>query len=333
VVQAGTQSRSARGIAAAIAWLRAGHLGGIELARGLCYKPRQGIGKVTGPQAVPAGVDYDLWTGPAPKKPLLRRNLHYDWHWVCDTVDGDVGNQGVHQMDIARGALGGELPRATLSVGGRLGYEDDGETPNTQVVVHDYGPEAPRLVFEVRGLPRESALQADGWVLEDMDELLGARIGVVVHCEKGFVRFPDYDGAVACDREGNELERFAGSDDHFANFVQAVRSRRVEDLAADVREGHLSSALCHLGNVSHRLGRAASAEEVKAELARDPAAGEALGRMLQHLERNGVDLARTPLVLGSALAFDPAAERCADEAAQRLCAGSYRTPFAVPDDP
>ena len=334
IVQAGTQARSARGIAEAIAWLRAGNLGKIELARGLCYKPRQAIGKVTGPQAVPSGVDFDLWTGPAPKKSLLRRNLHYDWHWVFDTGDGDVGNQGVHQMDIARWALGEDgLPRATLSAGGRLGYDDDGETPNTQLVLHDYGPDRPRLLFEVRGLPRAAELQADGWTAEDMDELCGARVGVVVHCEKGTMRFPDYEGAVAFDRAGKELARFAGSEDHFANFAEVVRSRRVEDLAADVREGHVSSALCHLGNVAHRLGRAVSPAEARAELEREPAAAEALERMLVHLEQNGVDLGAAPLTLGAAPPFDPAGERFADETAQRLAQGAYRVPFAVPADP
>jgi len=333
IVQAGLQSRSSSGIASAIEWLRAGDLGKVVLARGLCYKPRQSIGQVAGPQAVPPEIDYELWTGPAPKKPLLRKSLHYDWHWVFDTGNGDVGNQGIHQMDIARWALGADaLPRTTLSVGGRFGYEDDGETPNTQLVVHDYGTDRPGLVFEVRGLPRESALQADGWTGAEMDEHLGARIGVVVHCERGFVRFPDYSSAVACDLEGRELQRFEGADDHFANFVEVVRTRRTADLAADVREGHLSSALCHLGNVSHRLGRPASADEARTELARTPAA-EALDRMLQHLERNGVDLKRTPLTLGPALAFDPASERFQDESAQRLAAGSYRPPFVVPADP
>src|ERR1044071_3863242 len=153
IVQAGTQSRSSRtGIYEAIQWLRGGHIGKVVRAYGLCYKRRASIGKVDGPQQVPANIDYDLWCGPAPKEPLMRKNLHYDWHWVWPTGNGDLGNQGIHQMDIARWVLGEDaLSPRVLSVGGRVGYVDDGTTPNTLIVYHEY-KNAP-LIFEVRGLP------------------------------------------------------------------------------------------------------------------------------------------------------------------------------------
>ena len=139
IVAAGMQIRSSLAIAEAIDWLHEGHLGEMELARGLCYKPRQSIGKVTGPQKVDREIDYDLWTGPAPMKPLMRRRLHYDWHWVFDTGNGDLGNQGVHQMDLCRWALGeSELSPRVVSVAGRFGYHDDGGTPNTQFIYHAY---------------------------------------------------------------------------------------------------------------------------------------------------------------------------------------------------
>src|SRR5471032_3375886 len=153
VMQTGTQIRSGDWLVEAVAWVRAGNLGKITASRGFCYERRNSIGKTTGPQPVPATADYNLWCGPAQVVPLRRKRLHYDWHWINATGNGDVGNQGIHQMDVARWFLGEPgLPRHTLSVGGRLGYEDDGETPNTQVVVHDYAT-AP-LIFEVRGLPR-----------------------------------------------------------------------------------------------------------------------------------------------------------------------------------
>ena len=333
VVQTGTQSRSSQGIAEAIDWLQAGNLGRIRLARGLCYKPRQSIGKVQGPQEVPAHVDYDLWCGPATRGPLLRRNLHYDWHWVFDTGNGDVGNQGIHQMDLARWAIGQDaLPRRTVSVGGRFGYDDDGNTPNTQIVVHDYGDEAPKLVFEVRGLPRDAASREGGWGGGDMDSYQGARIGVIVDCEKGWLRIPNYSSAQAFDHEGNEVQTWEGARDHFANFVDAVRSRRSEDLTADIREGHLSSAMCHMGNVSHQMGQPASLKEAEEAVSGQPEAAEALGRMGRHLEANGVDLGQTPLTLGPALELDPETERFADDAAQVLAARAYREPYVVPQE-
>src|SRR5438876_9852138 len=137
IVQAGTQSRSSHGIKEAIAWLKEGHLGKIRVARALCYKPRARIGKVSAPHDPPPSVDYDLWSGPAPKTPLMRTKLHYDWHWVWPTGNGDLGNQGIHQMDIARWFLSEpELSPRVFSIGGRLGYVDDGQTPNTQIIVH-----------------------------------------------------------------------------------------------------------------------------------------------------------------------------------------------------
>ncbi|MEM7305337.1 MAG: Gfo/Idh/MocA family oxidoreductase [Planctomycetota bacterium] len=334
LVQTGTQARSSHGIAEAMEWLQAGNLGEVQVARGLCYKPRQSIGKVDAEQQVPEHVDYDLWTGPAPMKPLGRRRLHYDWHWVFDTGNGDVGNQGIHQMDIARWALGkSELPRATFSIGGRLGYDDDGNTPNTQVVVHDYGQDEPKLVFEVRGLPREESLRSDGWGGGEMDRFLGARIGVIVHCKDGIMRFPNYSSAQAVSHDGEEIAAWNGAKDHFANFIDAVRSRKVEDLASDIREGHLSSAMCHMGNVSHLLGRPASAEEIGREIDGRAAAAESYGRMLAHLEANGIDLASTPLTLGPNLKMDPSTERFVDnEDAQRLAAREYRAPFEVPKE-
>src|SRR5207237_8244446 len=127
-------------------------LGKVRLARGICYKRRPSIGKVEKPQPVPKTIDYDLWCGPAPKKPLMRKKLHYDWHWIWDYGNGDLGNQGIHEMDKARWGLGKmELAHSALSVGGRFGYIDDGETANTQICLFDYRDS--ELIFEVRGLP------------------------------------------------------------------------------------------------------------------------------------------------------------------------------------
>ncbi|MHB8522428.1 MAG: Gfo/Idh/MocA family protein [Limisphaerales bacterium] len=334
IVQTGTQSRSSYGIKEMVEWVKAGNLGKILVSRGLCYKPRGSIGKVDGDQPVPPSVDYDLWIGPAAKVPLHRKHLHYDWHWVWNTGCGDVGNQGIHQMDIARWFLGEtELSPRILSVGGRLGYVDDGETPNTQFVFHDYA-KAP-LIFEVRGLPSKKEYQADmsQWS-RHMDKFPaehGGSISVIVHCEGGHVLVPDYGGAEAYDKDGKQVKAFRGSVNHYDNFIKAVRSRNVKELNADILEGHLSSALCHTGNVSHRLGRQLPPDAIRDAIKSDPQATESFGRMTEHLAANGVDLNQTEATLGVFLKMDPRGERFIDNAsANELLTRPYRKPFVVP---
>ncbi len=150
IVQGGTHKRSDTILPEVFDYLQKGNIGTIKIARGFCCKRRKSIGKVVGMQPVPESVDYNLWTGPAPLGPLMRKRLHYDWHWVWPTGNGDLGNQGVHEMDLCRWALGQDsLPKRAMSIGGRFGYDDDGTTANTQIAVFDYEP-AP-LIFEVRG--------------------------------------------------------------------------------------------------------------------------------------------------------------------------------------
>lgn len=333
IVQTGTQSRSSHGIAKGIEYLQAGKLGKIELARGLCYKPRQSIGKVQGPQKVKDSIDYDMWLGPAPQTELLRRQLHYDWHWVFATGCGDVGNQGIHQMDIARWALGqNRLPKHTLSIGGRVGYDDDGNTPNTQIVFHEF-EDGPPLLFEVRGLPRDLEAQKKGWG-KSMDSYQGARIGVIVHCENGYLRIPDYNRAIAIGKNGKEITRFEGSSNHYQNFCDAVRSRKEEDLHADIREGHVSSAMCHMGNVSHLQGKTHSKQELDTMAGRNPHTAEAWQRMHEHLVKNGVDVDTEAggVRMGPRLTMDPTTERFSDDASNALLARNYREGFVVPGE-
>jgi len=299
IVQVGTQSRSSYAIRDAITWLHEGHLGEIKLARGFCYKPRKSIGKVSGPQEIPRNVDYDLWTGPAPMRALERKQLHYDWHWDSTTGNGDLGNQGVHQVDICRWALQEPgLPTEILSVGGRLGYDDDGNTPNTQIIWSQFASAA--MLFEVRGLPRDIKAQKEDWG-GGMDRYQGVKVGVVIDCEKGSLRIPDYSSAEALDLDGKSVKKWNGAKNHFANFITAVRSGNPADLNAEIVEGHLSAAPCHLANLSHQLGRTASAAQITAALGANPAMSEAFQRMTAHLLANDVDLEATPLTLGRAL--------------------------------
>ena len=343
VIQAGVQIRSGEGMQEAVHWVRAGNLGKITAARGFCYKRRASIGRTSGPQPVPATANYDLWTGPAPLVPLRRARLHYDWHWINATGNGDVGNQGIHQMDVARWFLGEPgLPRHTLSIGGRLGYEDDGETPNTQVIIHDYAV-AP-LIFEVRGLPAKldtapakptglDPAEAAAAAAATMDKYRGVSIGNVIDCEGGYVVTNTYFAAQAYDRDGRLLKEFKGKDGHMANFIDVVRSRRTADLRGPVGEGHVSSALCHLGNISHQLGHASPQGELREKIKGDAALAEAYGRMTEHLASNQVELGKTPLTLGTPLALDPAAERftgAGAAAANAMLTREYRAPYTVP---
>jgi predicted dehydrogenase len=323
IVQTGTQGRSSSGIREANAWVREGHLGKILRARGFCYKPRPSIGKVNGPQPIPPGIDYDLWCGPAPKEPLMRKKLHYDWHWVWPTGNGDLGNQGIHQMDMCRWVLGEmALSPRVLSVGGRLGYVDDGTTPNTVIVFHDY-PAAP-LIFEVRGLPASAESK-------NMDKYQGVDVGIVVDCEGGEMRITNYTGATMYDKSGAEIKKFNSASSHFANFIDAVRSRKLGDLNAEILEGHLSSGLCHTGNISYRLGQTQQPEEIRDAVKSNKELAEALGRMEQHLGANNVDLKKTPATLGAVLKMDPQTERfIGDSKADELLTRDYRQPFVVP---
>ncbi len=344
VIQAGTQIRSGEGLREAVAWVQAGNMGTISASRGFCYKRRDSIGLCGGAQVVPASINYDLWTGPAPLVAPHRNSkngpVHYDWHWIYLYGNGDVGNQGIHQMDVARWFLGEPgLPSRSLSVGGRVGYMDDGETPNTQVIIHHYA-KAP-LIFEVRGLPTKAGVAgggtdprlSQGGGGSDMDTYRGVDIGNVIDCEGGSMIVPSYTTARAVDKSGKTVKEFRGEDRHMQNFVDVVRSRRTADLYGPIEDGHVSSALCHLGNISHRLGQVTPEAEVREQVQSDATLTEANGRMMEHLEANNVDLGKTPLTFGMPLLVDAKAERLTGPDAARgnaMLTREYRAPFVVP---
>ncbi|HNT35763.1 MAG TPA: Gfo/Idh/MocA family oxidoreductase [bacterium] len=327
VVQAGTQKRSDPGAQEAFAYIQQGHLGRIKVVRGFCFRERGSIGIADGTQQVPATVNYDLWCGPTPLAPLNRKSLHYDWHWFWSTGNGEIGNQGIHEMDMCRWALGqNTLPPRVLSLGGRFGYEDDAETPNTQVAILDYEP-AP-IIFEVRGLYRKASDKA-------MDHYRNIRVGLVVECEDGY--YAGGGGGWIFDHDGNRIKQFQGDGggQHATNFIKAVRSRKTEDQVADILEGHLSSALCHMANISQQLGSRASSDEIQEKIRSDRHALETLERFQSHLEANEIDLAKTPVVLGPWLAMDAEKERfvnCPDaDAANKLVSRKYRKPYIIPE--
>jgi predicted dehydrogenase len=240
IVATGTQCRSHSGIQEAMEFIKAGKIGKVYMAKGLCYKWRPSIG-VKDDSDAPSGLDYDIWCGPAEKKPFNENRLHYNWHWFWNTGNGDLGNQGIHQMDLARWGLGkNEFPKTVYASGGRFGYKDQGETPNTESVV--FGFDNCELQFEVRGLPTN-------------DEK-GVMVGDIFYGSEGIVVIDSYTHWQSY--FGQKMEKGPGGNgggDHFANFLKAMRSRNYQELAADIEQGHLSSAFCHLGNISYRLGR------------------------------------------------------------------------------
>jgi len=240
IVQVGSQGRSNGHVRKAIELIRNGAIGEVYMARGLCYKPRWSIG-FKPDEKPPSDLKYDLWLGPAPYHPYNKNFVHYNWHWFWDFGNGDIGNQGVHQMDIARWGLGKELPVKVSSMGGRC-YKDQGQTPNTQTASFWYD-DGKLLVFEVRGL--------------HTNDEAGVKIGNLFYGSEGWIAVYGTGGPYDLFRKGKKQPREkVKGEDHFANFIKAVRSRNPKDLSAEVREGVLSADLCHLANISYRVKRA-----------------------------------------------------------------------------
>jgi len=296
----GTQNRSSEQIMNAIEYVRAGKLGKIKWVTGTCYKTRDSIGLHADPQPVPAGIDYNLWTGPADLKPPHRNGpkgpIHYDWHWFWNYGGGDISNQGIHQMDVARWMLGARsLPNNVMSFGGRFGYRDDAETPNTLVSVMEFD-EAP-LIFEVRGLGRKKGMRA-------MDVYRKSSVGVAVQCENGYVNVSETGAAVAYDNAGNRLEVFEGSDNaaHRKNWITALRERKVKH--GILEEGHYSTCLCHLANISYLTGAEKSNAQLADAVASNLVTKEAYWRTLDHLKANEVNLDETKPIVGPLLQVD-----------------------------
>ncbi len=320
-VQCGTQHRSESNIAQAIRWVRGGNLGKIKYVTAFANKPRSSCGKRDTPLPIPDTIDYDLWCGPARKVPIYRNRLQYDCSFDWNTGDGESCNQGVHEVDVARWCLGEKmLPRRVMSIGGRFLFNDACNVPNTQIIYYDF-PTAP-LLYEVHNLRKAKGSN-------EMPAFRGERVGVIVNCEGGSVSL--YRG-IAWDKEGKQVKSFSGGGDHFVNFVEAVRSGSREDLNADVLEGHLSTAVCHAGNISYRLGKKASKEEMRAQIQNIPNFNDMFNRLLEHLAAHEIDVDAKTVTLGPWLEVDRKNE-CfkSNKQANRLVRGFYREPYVVPD--
>jgi predicted dehydrogenase len=343
ICQVGTQCRSAKACQDAVAFIADGGIGEVNFSRALCYKRRKSIGAL-GDYPVPSSVDFNFWSGPAPYTDprVTRSRFHYDWHWQRLYGNGDSGNQGPHQTDIARWGLGVDThPNSVITYGGRLGYQaerndpnyvDAGDTANTEVSIFDYGKKC--IVFETRGLDVSNS--AD----EELNRLFGStkgnKIGVVFYGSEGYVVQRTYSHCVAYDKDFNVIKEFKGGENHFGNFLDACVSRKVEDLNADVREGHLSAAISHLGNISYYIGEhnTVSIDEVRQAVKGIKSLDDnalTLERTVQHLKDNKVDLNKYPISLGPHLKFDPEREVFPDsDEATAMCSREYREGFVCP---
>jgi len=214
-----------------------------------------------------------------------------------------------------------------ISLGGRFGYIDDGQTPNTQLAIFDYQP-AP-IILEIRGLPREKGVR-------HMDHYRGVRSGNIIQCEHGYFA-GGRNGGWAYDNEGKKIRQFKGDGGggHQANFIKAMRSRKVSDLHADILQGHISAALCHMANISYRLGWESSPRQIKDQIGANKEALETFECLQAHLSANEVDLKKTPAVLGPWLRMDTKNEKFVGDFptrwANELLRRHYRQPFVVPE--
>jgi predicted dehydrogenase len=251
--QIGSQSRSIPHKMRAMQLLREGAIGKVYMAKGLCFKRRQSIGKKAD-EPVPPGVNWDLFLGPAPLRPYNELRFRYNWHWFWDTGNGDIGNQGVHEMDIILWGLGKTtLPKSTFSMGGKLVYDDDQETPNTQLATYDWA-DGTIAHFEVRGL----MTNGEGGIERAND---ANKIGNLFFGSEGWMAV-DSRGFQVYKGDKNEKvmdEKSMGGQwdtvPHMQNFVEVVKSRNFKDLHAEIEIGARAANMCHLANMSYRLRR------------------------------------------------------------------------------
>jgi predicted dehydrogenase len=315
ICEHGSQCRSSASILEAMNQMRSGLLGNVYMARGLCYKWRETIGHAP-QEPVPPGVHYDLWTGPAPLKPFTKNRFHYNWHWIWDTGNGDIGNQGIHQLDLARWGLGVELPYKITALGGHFLFDDDQQTPNILTAAYEFRTpdgKTKMMNFEVRGwmtnheagigteefgssgVPPAGLEPAHNRVAE---KTLGpasgkpGTIGNLYYGSKGYLAISEYDSYKSFlgeDAQPGPASHIPLKHEHFVNFIECVRSRKRENLHAPIREGYLSTTLVHLANASYRLGRT--------------------------------------------IHFDPATETVVgDSEAAEMLKGTYRAPYLVPEN-
>lgn len=334
IVQHGTQSRGSRSWAKQVAAIASGKYGKLLVSKAWASKNGSGRWSIgfKPRKAPPENLDFDIWLGPALEQPYHENIIHYNWHWFWDFGNGEIGNQGVHQMDIARWAIpGGVLPKSVISMGGRwvnstegyAPYTDQAQTPNCQLTIMDFG--GPLLVFEVIGLVDRAGLDGKKYPKKVTNEF---------YLEEGVIR----DGQFY-PRGSDKAEPLVDVDvemppgDVFENFIHVVRTRKENDLHAGITEAHPSAACCHLGNISYRLGRQVSGTTRPDVLDKHEEVAKSWETIQQTVKGTlGLDLTKNTYQLGPMLKFDPKTERFVDNPqANLLLTRPYRRPFYVPE--
>ena len=276
LVQNGVNARSSVGVREAVQKLNEGVIGDVYMARGLCYKWRDTIGRAA-VEPVPAGGHYDLWLGPAPKHEFTKNRFHYNWHWFWDYGNGDFGNQGIHEVDICRWGLGVRYPSKISAIGGHFMFDDDQETPNTMTATYEFneGGRKRMMVFEVRHwMSNHEAGIGEGGKKKDSNS-----IGNLFYGSKGYMAIDGYNTYktwMGRDQEPGPANSAPGN--NWANFIGAVRSGNRADLNHEIQEGADSATLMHLANISYRLGRTLNFDSTKMEVTGDPEANKMFTR-------------------------------------------------------
>ena len=318
IVQHGTQRRSDPQWIQLTSDIRNGKYGKLLIAHAFDRRDRRSIG-IKEPQQPPRELDFDLWLGPAPVQPFRTNLVHYRWHWMWDFGNGEIGNLGSHDLDVCRWAMPeGAAPKSVVSLGGRFGYKDQGETPNTHLTLIDFGEV--KLLHDARGL-----VDKHQWKITDE-----------FHTDEGVIR----DGKFFAKgkSEGVAITNCPppGAPEqgprHMRNFIDCVRSRKREDLTAEILEGHRTTQLVHLGNISYRLGEDVSFDRLPKSFDSDKLFRESFEDMKHHLADVGrLELTNSTYRLGRTLQFDAEAEQfVAAPEANQLLGRSYRGPFVVP---
>lgn len=334
IVQQGTQSRSERGWAKQIAAVKSGKYGKLLVSKAWASKNGSGRWSIGFKPYLdpPETLDFELWLGPAMEQPYHENIVHYNWHWFWDFGCGEIGNQGVHQMDIARWAISDSvLPKSVIGMGGRWVnstpgyalYTDQAQTPNCQLTIMDFG--GPLLVFEVIGLVDREGLDGKKYPPKVTNEF---------YLEEGVIRDGKFYPKGSDQAEPLvDVDVKMGPGDHFENFIHAVRSRKESDLNAPITEGHPSAACCHLGNISYRLGRKVSGSIRPDVLDKHEEVAKSWETIQETVKGTlGYDISENTYQLGPMLKFDPQTERFVDNPqANLLVTRPYRAPFVVPE--
>jgi predicted dehydrogenase len=262
-VQHGTQHRSGAGPKEAVKMMQEGVIGKVRMAKAINHQLRGPIGREPDTET-PEGVDYDMWLGPAPKRSFSKNRWHYNWHWNWDYGTGDTGNDGVHQLDVMRWGMGVEIPNRVTSVGAQLFYDDDHETPDTQTAIFEY--DDVHLMYEMR--------------LWTNYKIEGHDNGVVFYGDKGIIEIGRPGSFITL--IGEEKKQIGNSHDfatNVKNFAECAKSGTPDNLNAPIREGALSTLLCHYANIGTRVGRPLQLEKDGKQALGDDAANALFTRI------------------------------------------------------